>query len=334
LADYEEIPDIGEVLPITLERFAPSELVLCPNCDRGNSPKRSTCIYCGAELGVVTVSETEPDQPISATETGGYFLPSDQLARVTEENAARIADLLQVKVEDLQRAISAGGPLPLFGSASAAERPRLPEEIAALGLQLVRVPPEATSNHAWRKTRALVLTEEAISTSPAENGMVLPWLDLILVVIGRIVQSRVEQEENRRRNNIKPKESRELSTDEMVMDLYFNAVDEGWRIHANNFDFSCLQNEKRVTVFENIGTLVKVISERAANVEVDESFSRKRALLANVWPVDAMSKSVWSPGTRQKYNYKTVTTSDNELQFDNYSRAVQFLRNQGVADGR
>ena len=319
---------------ISLERFAPEELVVCEACSRANSPKRSTCIYCGQELSGAAIEASVAPQPVTEAAPGSYFVSSDQLGRITEENANRIADLLQIKPVELQAALTARGPLPLSGTAMLKERPELIAEIEALGIPLIRVPPEVTDQQPLRKIRGLVLTEEALSAPPAENETVRSWLDLVLVVVGRIVRSRIEQEESRRRARTEARGLRHLSTDEVLMDLYFDSGDEGWRIQANNFDFSCLQNEKRVTVFENVAAVVNVIRERAVNAEIDDSFYRKRSVVTNVWPADPSSTSEWSPGIRQKFNYKTVTTLDNESQFNNYSRAAQFLRLKALTEGR
>ena len=333
MSDDQNIPLTGdpELSSITVERFAPEELVYCSACDRSNSPKRTTCIYCGEALAgeAPAASESSADAI-----TGSYFLPANQLGSITEDGAGRLADLLQIKAVELQAALTAGGPLPVLGAAMIEDRPELITEIEALGVHLVPIDSEVLAKHSVRKIRTLVLTEEAVSAPPAETEDVRGWLDLVLVVVGRVIRSRIEQEESRTWADVKATGLRHLSTDESLLDLYFDGSDEGWRIYGNNFDFSCLQNEKRVTTFENVSALISIIRERAANAEIDDSFHRKRSVLANVWPLDPVSKSEWAPGIRQKYNYKTVTTSDNESQFNNYSRAAQFLRMTELKEGQ
>src|SRR5205814_51294 len=162
--------------------------------------------------------------------------------------------------EELLGAISAGGPLPLFAAATVEEQTKFAREVEALGLELVRVPHLVTLNRSGTKIRGLEFSEDtvaAIAKVPVEPRF--PWPDLVQVVSGRIIRNRVELEEKRQRGRLKQLGSRHLTTDELLIDLYFKPQAEAWRIYANTFDFSCLQAEKRITAFENSAALLKLI---------------------------------------------------------------------------
>ena len=312
-----------------VEPFAPSELVVCEECRRANSPNRPSCIYCGAQLSARVADQIEvrtDSSPTSETATEYLFLPPEQLPKAAA-SADQIAALLGIKPEEMLSAIGAGGPLPLFAASTVDEQTKFAGEVETLGLELVGIPREVTLNGSWMKLRGLEFSEDTIAPiAKGSTDACFPWSDLVQVVSGRIIRNRVELEEKRQRGRLKQLGSRHLTADELLIDLYFKPPADAWRIYANTFDFSCLQAEKRVTAFENSAALLKLIRECALNVEIDDSFNRKRSLLASVWPIETDSKSEWSPIIRQKFNFMTVTTVDNESQFDRYSRALQYLR--------
>ena len=155
------------------------------------------------------------------------------------------------------------------------------------------------------------------------------WDDLTLIVAGRLLVNRVEVEERRRRGRPEPRDTRELFSDEAVLDLYTGASVGGCRITANAFDFSCLGVEKAMTTFENLTTLLGKLRERAPNVELDDSYVSLRPVLQNVWPLEAQTrKGDWRRSGAGKFDIATVTTTDNKAQFNRYSRLRHRLKSR------
>ena len=152
----------------------------------------------------------------------------------------------------------------------------------------------------------------------------------MLVVIGRLQTHRSEVEERRRRGGLKPIARREVTDDESLLDLYVRSSEAGWRISASNFDFSCLGDRKTLTAFDNFKALINLLRERSA-VEIDESYIRMRPLLADVWALQKQTrKGAWRRSGAGKYDMSTVTTTDNETQFNNYSRLLWFLKTRSL----
>jgi len=155
----------------------------------------------------------------------------------------------------------------------------------------------------------------------------MKWDDLILIVAGRRLVTRVEIETRRRRNSEKPIGSRELSSDEPLMDLYSRSGKIGIRIYSSSFDFSCLGPEKSVTAFENFAKLLKLLGAHAPKVEVDETYHSLRAVLGSIWPLDPQTtKGDSRRSGAGKVDISTVTTIDNEIQFNSYSRLRQHVK--------
>src|SRR4051812_43958489 len=133
---------------------------------------------------------------------------------------------------------------------------------------------------------------------------------------------RLEVDEKRSRGSAKSLDRRELTQDRSVMDLYSTSSDAPWRIVVNEFDFSCLGERKLLTAFDNVRVLIDLLTSRS-NVEINDSYARVKAILGNVWPLQSATKEGRSQRPRAGRNeISTITASDNESQFNNYSRMV------------
>jgi len=119
---------------------------------------------------------------------------------------------------------------------------------------------------------------------------------------------------------------RELSEDQSVLDIYLRAADVPWRIIVNDFDFSCLGERKSLTAFDNARALIELLKERTPT-DVNESYARVRPLLNAVWPLENTESQGRSRRPRAgRRDFSTVTASDNESQFNNYSRLVWYVK--------
>jgi hypothetical protein len=175
----------------------------------------------------------------------------------------------------------------------------------------------------FRKIRGLDLSSDLVRALPPAEDFAYGWGDLALIVIGRIVTTRIEIDEKRRGNKSKPLDARQFSSDQLLMDMYFK-VGDAWRVYGDDFDYSCLGERKAVTGFENFGRLLDLINDRAPSVEIDKSYAKKRLLLASVWPLDEESRNTVSFVRYRKHQQST--TISNESQFNKYSRAAYLLK--------
>jgi len=182
---------------------------------------------------------------------------------------------------------------------------------------------------AARKIRALEVSLGSLAAIPTSGSdrVTARWDEVTLVVAGRLILNRQETEERKRRGRKQTVDSRQLSSDESVLDLYVKSDEVNWRINANNFDFSCLGSAKAVTTFENFAALISLMRGRATQAQVDDSYNQARPALATVWPVEPQTrKGEWHRSGAGKLNVATVTTTDNEAQFTRYSRLRHCLR--------
>ena len=258
--------------------------------------------------------------------------------RDVTESLAEAASLLRLKVPELNRIVGAGQPVPLTRLPTQEEATLVENKLRSFGIESVTVPNEALRLEvAARKIRGLEVANDSLTASTVGSGEELSarWEEVLLIISGRLVMNRIEVEERKRRGRKQMVDSRQLSADESVLDLYSASDEAGWRINANSFDFSCLGSMKSVTSFENFTALINLLRERATMAQFDESYLQARPALATVWPLEQQTrKGDWRRSGAGKFDLATVTTTDNETQFTRYSRLRHQLRLRDLADGR
>ena len=112
-----------------------------------------------------------------------------------------------------------------------------------------------------------------------------------------------------------------MIADEAMIDLYTASHRLTWRIGASGFDFSCLENEKALTVNENIGRLQRQLVARSSKAKFDDSYANARSLLELAWGTQQETQSSgWRRERPGKLSVGLATTKSNETQFTRYSR--------------
>jgi hypothetical protein len=320
------------------QSFALAEMVACEICQRRNPPTRANCLYCAAILPATdNAGLPEPERASAAAakptldvDSGFYVvLAAHQTGAIDESSLVEIAGLLNFSTAEIKSAMNLGGPAPLLRAARFEQATQLNAKLQALGIEADIIPADTLNLELpTQRIRALEFSDADLAATLLTGEKVsVPWSDLILIVSGHLLVNRKERKERQRRGRSKPVDSRELFSDESLIDLYTGAADPGWRISPSSFDFSCLGSEKALTAFENLATLIKLLKMRAPHVEVDDAYRRLRPVLANIWPLESQTKK----GERRrsgvgKVDVDTITTTDNEVQFQSYSRLLQRMK--------
>jgi hypothetical protein len=72
---------------------------------------------------------------------------------------------------------------------------------------------------------------------------------------------------------------------------------------------------------------MNVLRERVPKAQFDDSYASARSALEIVWPLEPQTKiGDWRRSGAGKFDTATVTTTDNEGQFNEYSRLRHYLR--------
>ncbi|NOT47915.1 MAG: hypothetical protein HOP17_09245, partial [Acidobacteria bacterium] len=116
------------------------------------------------------------------------------------------------------------------------------------------------------------------------------------------------------------------STDDLVVDLYGSADEQGWRIMAKGFDFSGLGSEKALLAGDNMTRLLGKIRTFASAAKFVDEYGQVAGALSAVWEVDRRKDfeglnriGIWKSG------FSSVVSTSNLEQFSKYSRLQRVL---------
>jgi hypothetical protein len=322
--------------------FAPEQLVACDECLRANAPTRMACLYCGAALPRTKESAAHWRPTLKKLEEWEQGYNVVTLARgagaLTSSAAEEAASLLRLDAGGLKEIIVQGRAMPIARTASADEAWLAVEKLRELGLVTEVFPDEVLARRPLR-ARAFEFEEDALvcRTGQEAEPRRVPWSEVVLLVTGRVVARRVEVAERKRGlvSRSETVETRELASDEAVLDIYTSSFDEheahgaggaGFRVLSGGFDYSCLGAGKGLLAVDNFKALVSALRERAPSAVHDEEYARLRPLLSDVWPSVERTESLGLRRERAgRYNTEAVTNVSNEIQFTRYARLRHLL---------
>jgi hypothetical protein len=328
--DNENIPFLGPIEPSEPQGFSAEQMIRCDDCLRANPPTRVSCLYCGAPLPV-TESSARLRKPVlrqPEKHQPGYnniLIPAS--TAVSAETANEAAALLKLSTENVRALMSQSVPMPLARTASREEAELVTERLLRLGLTCTTLGDEdlglSSSDNLVKRVRAMRFDKVFLTIQLAGGEEIeVTWADVILILPGRLVETRVEITERLTRKPEKELvDTSEFFRDETVIDFYTTTRPFTWRVGASGFDFSCLENEKALIANENIARLERVLVERSVNAQFDDSYPRVRNLLELAWGTQQENKSSgWRRSAPGKLSVGLSTTKSNETQFTRYSR--------------
>ena len=336
--DNESLPvfDDGPLQPTEPQGFSFEQMVRCDNCLRANPPTRVNCIYCGTALAVTETTAALQKPVLRRLEQWeqGYnniLVPTEGLA-LNEELLRKVGELLRLGAENVNKIFTWKKSLPLARAASEDEARLIERKLRDFGIETIIVSDSALGADPLlpRRARTLELADSELVVFDLAGAAAsrIAWRDLVLLAAARLFVRQFETRErksNRAENEIL--DASETSTDESVVDLYSSEQDGGWRVAANNFDFSCLGSRKTLLARENFATLLDVLREHAPQVEFDDSYDTVRQTLEPVWPSEQQTEARgWRRHRPGKYSTGDVTTITNESQFTRYSRLCYYLK--------
>jgi hypothetical protein len=329
--DNENIPFLGPVEPSEPQGFSADQMIRCEECLRANPPTRVTCLYCVAPLPLTEEAKRLRKPVLRPPEKHQLGYNNILLSRdeaVSSGIVAEAAALLKLTPEDLGEILIQSFPLPVARTASREEADLVFERLKDLGLACLTLSVEDLGLPTLvKRVRSMRFEDEYLIIHPAGENTKIPWSDVKLLLRGRLFETRFETKElMTRKTENELLETSEFSRDELAIDFYTGAHPFTWRINTNGFDFSCLENDKTLIANENIGTLQRVLTTRALNAWIDDSYRRVRRFLDLVWPMEAETQSSgWRRERPGKLSVGTAMIKSNEMQFTRYSRLLHYF---------
>ena len=325
------MPLDGPVGPSEPQGFLPAQMIRCDECLRANPPTRVNCLYCGSGLPTTEESAKLRKPILRQPEKHEIGFNSIFVSIKRDDAIEEAAGLLKLPAEKLQELVQTKQHLPLARTSSRDEAALLFERLQDLGIEVLTLSDKdlGMGPGAIVRPRSITFVDDlVVLNQPGGTASVEVRLSALrLIVAGRLVVRKVEvQERMSRKAETEILDTSQFFNDEPVFDLYSATHHQTWRIGANSFDFSCLEDQKTLVSGENVKKLNDLLAARATNICVDNSYAEIRGRLESVWPVD---QETYSQGWRRqrpgKYSLGAVMVHSNESQFSRYSRLLRYF---------
>lgn len=301
--------------------FAPSDLIDCKACSRKNAPDRAACIYCGRDLENAQATKLS-FRKLESWEPGFSVVARRLPIEQTALNA--IASMLGIEKERLLEIAEARAPLPLIRVESLSMAEVLLARLADHGAGCLVVADSdlnAEKPPIRLKRIDLGVDEIAFIDFNTDDVYRVPPGDITLIVTGRLITSRTDVIEKRRRGGKSSLlDETSTSADESVADIYTKDDPVGFRIRLSGFDFSDLGSERQLIAEQNFRLLIDRLATIASNSEVVD-YIPVRHFLDDVWEPESRKDALGrkSAGLGKK-GFGSVATTNNVVQFTKFSR--------------
>ena len=325
-----EKDDAGEWLkdlPIQTENLAfdRKELILCGNCGRQNPPNRLNCLYCALELEMPDEQKSAVKPILRKLEIWEKGLNLIRSSSSETANFTEAAKFINVEKDFLKEICEHDKKLPLVRVESEKEAEQIQNNLRKFGIETFVLSDEILAadkpNH---RLRGIEFSETAIILILFNNDEIYEMAceNLSLIVAGVLFERKVESKEKRsKKGDNEILDSIEISSDEMLIDIYDEENPVGFRILSKGFDFSCLGAEKGILAIENMKKLAEKLREIAVNAKFAGDYLKEREYLGEVWEIEhrTNSKGLKREGFG-RLNMENSAATSNLLQFDKYSR--------------
>jgi len=309
--------------------FDAGDLLDCNKCGRQNPPNRGNCLYCTAALEIPDTIAGQVKlnlRPLENWENGFnvVLIPPAELP-----NIDAVGKYLKYGPEQVGRMLEAHAPFPLARLGSETDAEAAVKVLAELGLNCrVISDVDLKVGRPNKRLRSTGFNDGRLFLTDFNTGELQKFesAEIILIVTGRIVDSKTEAVEKRKKSERKVVSESATNTDDLIIDIYTAHNDTGFRISTRGFDFSGLGSEKRLLSVENIALLLAKLRVFARAAKVVDDYNGIMSALSSVWDIDRRTDfeglkrlDIWNSG------YSSVVRTTNLEQFTKYSRLQRLL---------
>lgn len=309
-----------------IQSFSAEAMIPCEKCGRVSPPTRLKCLYCGADLKISAeqVEHLKPSlRKLEDWEKG--FNVILQSSPINLENLTEIAGLLHLEKDEAEMIFETNLALPLARAETMTEAEILVKKLNGFGVESKIIGDESLNIEKMpRRLRGIEFYEDRLILIlfNADEIAQIPYQDVNLIVTGAFFERKVEATESlKKKDEKKILGSREISTDEMLIDIYSQTDSIGYRIESKGFDFSCLGSEKSLFAKDNMPKVAEKLRAVAPNSEFVNDYLKIREELGKVWTISERNDS---GGLERKgiggLKRTNITTISNLVQFTRYSR--------------
>lgn len=315
------------------ESYAAEEMISCKKCERKNPPTRLNCLYCGVELEF-DESQKQFLKPVlrkvEAHQKGYNLIYLANLKSWDDSQISEVAKMTRIDAVHLGKIFWFQKALPIARAETEKEVEIVSQRLKENGIETTILPDEEFKLETVpQRLRGLKFKDDEIGLILFNGGetVAVKKEDISLIVVGGVFERKLESTEKYKRNkDNKILETSEISSDEILIDIYTVENQIGYRISPKGFDFSCLGDAKKMLALENVKILIEKLKEFAPNAKFDDEYINIRECLTDIWNIEQVRDSKGMK--RQKigsFNQHNIVSTNNLLQFTRYSRLQWFL---------
>ena len=303
------------------------DVMNCPRCGRRTAAARGACIYCGETLPVTKIEAAPPQRNIDRFEHA-FNTALEPVRSSSDESIAALAAALKIELDEARGYVTSGKRVPLARSQNRQEAEMIAALVRTCGLGAVVIGDEELKiERELTRARKITLEENFAQAHHSGGVMKVALADIKLLVIGALKHSRVDYSEGaggRRNQQGSVLDMAEYRSDETMLDVYGQTLENSFRIKADGFDYSGLVSPLSFLADQNFQAAIKVLNSAAPQAILDDDFSRMRSLFERAWPerTHTEARGIKRKGLTYRPVAQSSITSDNRDQFDRYSRLM------------
>jgi hypothetical protein len=231
-------------------------------------------------------------------------------------------------VEEARAFIGFGKKIPLCRSLTRPEAELIASLVRTCGLQAAVVEDaELELQKELSRARRVVIEGDRILVARGAQANALDAGEIKLLVVGVIRRNRTDFTEgivNLTGQGSSLLDLFEFRSDQMILDVYADTLDDSFRIRADAFDYSGLINPMSFRAEVNFQAACNTLAAAVPRAEVDLDFARVRQFLGRAWPERSRTESrgIKRAGLAHQPVAQSSIIKDNSDQFDRYSRLM------------
>ena len=297
--------------------------VACPMCQRPNAVKRTSCLYCGADLPLTGDAHQRPSFRLLEEWEAGHNVVA--LPPHDDTDWPSVARWCKLSAETLARVGRPNTSLPMARLATPQDAALTVQRLAEFGARCVTVPDKdlRLRDLPPRRARGVYWDETGLMVRMTGGDLVLSmdWDDIAALVVGRLYHERTDTEtQAQRKGETKILDASATSKDEPVLDVYGADLAQSWRVHVSGFDFSCLGEAKQLLAKDNFQIFINTLRTYATRTAFTDAYAIMRPLLNEVWPIVPHTSAGGVTRTFGRPKHQTTVVASNEAQFTRWSR--------------
>jgi hypothetical protein len=285
-------------------------------------------MYCGTALPVTRIEAAPTQRHLDNNELCFNTIIDPTRSRIDDRTEASLASALHIEPSEASAFLVTEKRVPIARSQTRQEAELIAALMRTCGLSAAVVADEDLMlDNDLARARRVARNHGELEVIHSAGTITASLGSIKLLVIGALRNTRVDYTEGIsgvRGNSGALLDTSEFRSEELLVDVYTDRLEESFRIRSDAFDYSGLVWPMSFRAELNFQTAIAALNGAAPQAHVDDDFVRIRGLLCRAWPERSRveARGFKRAGLAFKPVAQQSVISDNRNQFDRYSRLM------------